>query len=72
MMKMCDLCNVFGCIKGCPNYNEDKEGFIICPNCEEHLHNGDIYYPEFDICEFCIDDYKVSVDVNYILEPEDK
>lgn len=68
---MCDLCNVFGCIRGCPNYDEDQDGYKICPSCETHLYNGDVWYPEFGVCEHCIDDYMISVDTTHIMEPED-
>lgn len=60
---MCDLCLVSGCVKGCPNYDEDRDGFIICPNCGEHLYDGDTHYPELDTCEFCIDEYKKIVEI---------
>ena len=59
----CDLCLESPCVKGCPNYDEDQEGFILCPSCDVHLHNGDVWYPEFDICEFCLKEHEKIVEV---------
>ena len=60
---MCDLCHYTPCIKSCPNYDKDKEGFIVCHNCKEHLYQGDTYYPDLDVCEFCIDEYLETVEI---------
>ena len=68
---MCDLCHYTPCIRGCPNYDEDQDGYEICPSCGSHLYQGDIKYPEFEICEYCIDDYRVEVDLMHFTEPEE-
>jgi hypothetical protein len=61
---MCDLCFRTPCAFDCPNYNEDDDGFITCPTCNIHLHQGDIWYPEFDVCEFCISDFEKIVEID--------
>ena len=61
---MCELCLYTPCLRGCPNYDEDSVGFIVCPSCNTHLYERDIYYPDFDICEFCIDEYKKEVEID--------
>lgn len=32
-----------------------------CPGCGEDLYEGDWYYTDLDLCEFCIDQYKQRV-----------
>lgn len=68
---MCDLCHYTPCIRGCPNYEEDDYGFKECMGCGAHLHQGDVEYPDFGVCENCIDDYRVEVDIMHMVEPEE-
>lgn len=42
----------------------DIELYIVCQKCGEHLHDGDIYYPEIGVCEYCMDDYRCVVDID--------
>ena len=37
--------------------------YIICGGCGEKLYDGDTYYPELGVCEWCICDYKSVVDI---------
>jgi hypothetical protein len=40
-------------------------------SCGAHLHQGDVEYPDFGVCENCIDDYRVEVDLMHTTEPEE-
>jgi len=63
---MCDLCRHYPCIKQCPNYDPYEDGFITCPRCGERLIVGDTWYPELEVCEFCIDDYEKEIETDDI------
>jgi hypothetical protein len=71
---MCDICRQTPCDKRCPNYWEPPVTY--CENCGAELYNEDIYYPELEVCEFCIGDFEVIVDEqNFIMgieEDEDR
>lgn len=62
-MRVCDLCGEYQHTKGCPNYDIDVEGYILCPSCGSKLHNQDVWYPDLDVCEFCLKEHEKEVDV---------
>lgn len=37
--------------------------YIICPNCGIKIYEGDMWYPDWNVCENCIDDFKKEVDL---------
>lgn len=43
---------------------DEPDLYITCPTCGEHLHDGETYYPEIGVCEYCISDYKQTVSIN--------
>lgn len=43
---------------------EHSETHIVCSNCGESLYDGDIYYPQIGLCEYCLPDYKERVEIN--------
>ena len=46
-----------------PNPLENEVFHLVCPNCEQSLYEGDIYYPELGLCEYCLQDYKERVEL---------
>lgn len=46
-----------------PNPLENTQIRIICQNCGEYLYDGDTYYPDLGVCEYCLQDYKEIVDI---------
>jgi len=58
---MCEMCLHTPCLKGCPNAPQEQP-IMQCPNCKADLFVDNTYYPEFDACEFCIDDYAQKVE----------
>ena len=45
---------------------EDAQIHVVCQRCGEYLYDGDIYYPELGVCEYCLMDYKKVVDIPLI------
>jgi hypothetical protein len=68
---VCDLCLRKPCLQGCPNKDDDEDGFIICRGCGTHLHIGDTVYFDYDICEYCIDEHATEITVETLTEEED-
>ena len=46
-----------------PNPLEESPLYISCPNCGEQLYDGDTYYPDIGVCEYCLQDYKEIVNI---------
>ena len=42
---------------------EEDYIYILCTNCGERLYEGDIYYPEIGLCEYCLPNYKERVEI---------
>lgn len=40
---------------------EDDIPITYCPTCGEALYEGDIFYPDFEVCEYCLDNHKKRV-----------
>jgi len=39
----------------------EKEDCVTCDGCCECLIDGDVYYPNIGVCEYCLQSYKVIV-----------
>lgn len=39
----------------------EKEECVTCDGCGEYLIDGDVYYPDIGVCEYCLQNYKVIV-----------
>ena len=43
-------------------YEEEEEGPVLrCAGCGEELYPGDDYYPDLELCEYCIGRFKVRI-----------
>lgn len=45
---------------------EDTQIHITCQHCGEYLYDGDVYYPELGVCEYCLVEYKEIVNIQLI------
>lgn len=43
---------------------ENSNLYIVCQTCGEHLYDGEYYYPELNVCEYCIDKYRQTVNID--------
>lgn len=57
---MCDLCLHTPCVSGCPN-KPDPIPILKCENCNMELFDGDVYYPELGVCQYCVEDFEEEV-----------
>jgi hypothetical protein len=39
-------------------YVKEPKPKYKCPHCGNYLYGGDHWYPEFGVCEYCVDIYK--------------
>ena len=49
--------------KYCTRSYMGKEEYVKCDGCGEFLRDGDIYYPDIGVCEYCLQNYRSVVKI---------
>lgn len=50
----------------------EEEKYIVCKGCGNKLYYDDVYYPDLDLCEVCIDIYKKYAEPDVYWEEEEE